>query len=244
MPAFASKAESLDRYVKNFSSSLVCFETLVAGGAHPMFSMMHEPYMQGKERMLYDYRTSILKYHGVDVTRLPTRHRIVLVNKTRALRRSLRGIKNLHEVEQFLRSSYPMIPIDVIDWNKYTFREQMHELYRTTILITPCGGISTIIPFLADGSHAIVMDIYVNEQAYLKGEKYQVGESASMDAGFLNHFPHVRKLYYQIRSNHDYVLDFLGASNTRYDASILVNMTRLKELIDTSLYESPIELEK
>lgn len=60
----------------------------------------------------------------------------------------------------------------------------------------------------------------------------------------LNHFPHVRKLYYQIRSTNDYVLDFEGASNTRYDASIIVNMTRLKELIDTSLYESSIELEK
>ena len=241
VPAFASKAESLDRYVKNFSSSLVCFETLVAGGGHQMFSLLNEPYTHGKEKLMYDYRTRILEYHGVDVTRLPTRHRIVLVNKTRALRRSLRGIKNLHEVEQFLRSSYPKIPIDVIDWNKYTFREQMHELYRTTILITPCGGISTIIPFLAEGSHAIVMDYYVNQHAYTKGEKYNIGESASMDAALLNFFPHVHKLYYQIRRSEDYVLDFSGALNPRYDASVVVNTTRLKELIDISLNENNLQ---
>ena len=56
----------------------------------------------------------------------------------------------------------------------------------------------------------------------------------------LNHFPHIRKLYYQVRSAEDYILDFPGASNTRYDASIMINMTRLKELIDVALQESSI----
>ncbi|CAF1377046.1 unnamed protein product, partial [Rotaria sordida] len=165
VPAFAAKVDSLDHYTNNFSSSLVCFQTLVAGGAKSMFSIGNEPYTHGKERLLYDYRTAILQYHGVNVSHLPSRHRIVLVNKTRALRRSLRAITNLIEVKHFIYLAYPKIQLDVIDWSKYTFTQQMHELYKTTILITPCGGISLIIPFLPEGTHAIIMDYYVNQQA-------------------------------------------------------------------------------
>ncbi|CAF5003839.1 unnamed protein product, partial [Rotaria sp. Silwood1] len=168
VPAFAAKFDSLDHYMINFSSPLVCFQTLIAGGAKSMFSIDNEPYTHGKERLLYDYRTAIPRYHGVNVSHLPTHHRIILVNKTRAWRRSLRAIKNLVEVKHFISSTYPKIQLDVIDWNKFTFAQQMHELYKTTILITPCGGISTIIPFLPDGTHAIIMDFYVNKQAYLK----------------------------------------------------------------------------
>ncbi|CAF5012475.1 unnamed protein product, partial [Rotaria sp. Silwood1] len=197
VPAFAAKFDSLDHYMINFSSPLVCFQTLIAGGAKSMFSIDNEPYTHGKERLLYDYRTAIPRYHGVNVSHLPTHHRIILVNKTRAWRRSLRAIKNLVEVKHFISSTYPKIQLDVIDWNKFTFAQQMHELYKTTILITPCGGISTIIPFLPDGTHAIIMDFYVNKQAYAKGARYKIGESASMDAALWNYFPHIRKLYYQ-----------------------------------------------
>ncbi|CAF3771917.1 unnamed protein product [Rotaria sp. Silwood1] len=184
VPAFAANFDGLDHYMNNFRSPLVCFRTLVAGGAKPMFSIINEPYTNGKERLLYDYRTAILRYHGVNVSHVPSHHRIVLVNKTQALRRSLRSIKNLVEVKHFIHSTYPKIQLDVIDWSKYTFTQQMHELYKTTILITPCGGISTIIPFLPDGTHAIVMDFYVNKQAYRKDARYAIGESASMDGAF------------------------------------------------------------
>ncbi|CAF4170846.1 unnamed protein product, partial [Rotaria sordida] len=165
VPAFAGKVDSLDHYTNNFSSSLVCFQTLVVGGAKLVFSIDNESYTHGKERLLYDYRTAILQYHGVNVSHLPFRHRIVLVNKTRALHRSLHAITNLIEVKEFIYLAYPKIQLDVIDWSKYTFTQQMHELYKTTILITPCGDISTIIPFLSEGTHAIIMDFYVNKQA-------------------------------------------------------------------------------
>ena len=118
----------------------------------------------------------------------------------------------------------------------------MHELYKTTILITPCGGVSMIAPFLPKGTHAIIMDFYVNSNAYLKGERYEIGESGSMDAALFNYFPHFRKLYYQVRSASDYHLDFPNASNTRFDASIIINMTRLKELIDVAIEESSISV--
>ncbi|CAF4445017.1 unnamed protein product [Rotaria sp. Silwood2] len=240
IPAFAAKFDSLHHYMNNFSSHVVCFRTIVAGGGIPVFSLEYEPYINGKERLLYDFRTAILRYHGVNVSHLPSRHRIILVNKTQSKRASLRAIKNLAEVEHFIHSTYPKIQLDVIVWNKYTFTQQMHELYKTTILITPCGGISTIIPFLPEGTHAIVTDFYVNERAYSKIARYAVGESAAMDASFLNYFPHVRKLYYQVRSDKDYVFDFPTGINSRTEASIIINTTRLQELIDTALQESSL----
>ena len=242
VPAFAAKFDALDRYVDNFSSSLVCFQSVVAGGSKSMFSIDTESYKHGKERILYDYRTAILQYHGVNLSQLPTRHRILLVNKTRALRRSLRAIHNLVQVKRFIQLTYPKIQLDVINWNDFTFTQQMHELYKTTILITPCGGISMIAPFLPKGTHAIIMDFYVNSNAYWKGERYEIGESGSMDAALFNYFPHFRKLYYQVRSASDYHLDFPNASNTRFDASIIINTTRLKELIDVAIEESSISV--
>ncbi|CAF1442451.1 unnamed protein product [Rotaria sordida] len=116
VPVFAAKVDSLDHYTNNFSSPLVCFQTLVASGAKPIFSIDHEPYTHGKEKLLYDYRTVILQYHGVNISDLPSRHRIVLVNKTRAMHRSLRAISNLVEVKHFIKSTYPQIQLDVIDW--------------------------------------------------------------------------------------------------------------------------------
>ncbi|CAF2144734.1 unnamed protein product [Rotaria magnacalcarata] len=187
IPAFAAKVDSLDNYMNNFSSPLICFQTIVAGGAQPVFSIDHESYTHGKETLLYDFRTAVLRYHGINVLNLPKRHRIVLVNKTNALRKSLRAIKNLIEVKQFINVTYPEIQLDVIDWSRYSFSQQLHELYKTTILITPCGGISAIIPFLPEGTHAIVMDYYVNKAAYLPGERYQVGESGSMEAALWYH---------------------------------------------------------
>ncbi|CAF4500830.1 unnamed protein product [Rotaria sp. Silwood2] len=184
IPAFAAKVDSLDNYMNNFSSPFVCFRTIVAGGATAMFSIGNEAYTNGKERLLYNYRTAILRYHGVNISHLPSRHRIVLVNKTQTVHRSLRAIKNLAEVKHFIHSTYPKIQLDVIDWSKYTFTQQMHQLYKTTVLITPCGGISTIIPFLPEGTHAIVMEFYVNKNAYREPARYEVGESASMDGGF------------------------------------------------------------
>jgi len=238
VPAFASKVEEVHRYMDSFATDTICFRRVVAGGGTPMFSLDNEHLTSGKERYLYGYRTAILQYHGVDLSKPPTRHRIILVNKTASRRPALRAIKNLPDVLDFIQQTYPTIEVNVVEWHKMTFTEQMKELYKTTILITPPGGVSCIVPFLPKGAHAIIMDYYVNEKAHLPGERWNVGESASMDAGLWNYFPHIRKLYYQVRGLHDFEFVPKNATDSRHDVTIVINMDRLKELIDTAIENS------
>ncbi|CAF5005764.1 unnamed protein product [Rotaria sp. Silwood1] len=118
------------------------------------------------------------------------------------------------------------------------FRKQMHELHSTTVLITPCGGVSSTVPFLPKGAHAIIMDYYVNKAAYRPAAIWKLGESGSMDSAIWNYFPHIRKLYYQVRDPSDFEFAFPGAINSRYDVQIIIKMPRLKELIDTAIQNS------
>jgi hypothetical protein len=118
----------------------------------------------------------------------------------------------------------------VVEWHKVPFPKQIELLLNTTILISPAGGVSMIAPFLPHGAHAILMDYYVNHSGF----GFNAGSSASMEGMLLNHFPHFKKDYYQIYGPPDYVFDFPGASDTRNDASILVNVTRLHLLIESA----------
>ena len=144
-----------------------------------------------------------------------------------------RAIVNLKEIASFIRLTYPTIYSEVVEWHTVSIKKQIEKLLNTTILITPCGGVSLIIPFLPHGAHAIVMDYYVNKAV----RRFRIGESGSMDGAFLNHLSHVRKQYYQVYGPNDYKFDFQGATNTREQLPIVVNMTRLKLLIDKALEE-------
>lgn len=42
--------------------------------------------------------------------------------------------------------------------HRLSMAHQMEKVAHASVLITPCGGVSMIIPFLPDGAHAIVMD--------------------------------------------------------------------------------------
>ena len=130
----------------------------------------------------------------------------------------------------FVKITYPQIPVDVIEWHKLSFPKQVELLLNTTILISPPGGVSMIVPFLPHGSHAILMDYYAPQGGF----GFEPGSSASMEGMLLNHFPHFKKDYYQIYGPQDFVFDFPGASNTRDNASILVNTTRLHLLIESA----------
>ncbi|CAF1481680.1 unnamed protein product [Didymodactylos carnosus] len=67
------------------------------------------------------------------------------------------------------------------------------------------------------------------------------GDSASMEGVVWNHFPHLTKLYYQVRNESDYVWDIPNIRDTRNYASVVVKMPRLKELIETALENSAFE---
>jgi hypothetical protein len=137
----------------------------------------------------------------------------------------------LKAVEEFIRTKYPTISFEVVEWHKVPFAKQIEMLLNTTILITPSGGVSARAPFLPRGGHAIIMDYYAT-RAMLN---QRPGNSATLEGEFHNYFPHYHKDYYQLYNTNEFVWDFPGATDTRDDASVIVNMTRLSLLIDKAL---------
>ena len=227
-----------ETYVKSFKTKYVCFDSLIAGGQLSVVSKPQIKENHGREALFYNWRSKIIRYSRFDPDFVPRKHHIVITNKsysmwTRPGSKMHRAIVNLKEVASFIELTYPTICSEVIEWHTISINKQIEKLLNTTILITPCGGVSLIIPFLPHGAHAIVMDHYVNKAA----RGFRIGESGSMDGGFLNHISHVRKQYYQVYGPNDYKFDFPGATDTREHSSILVNMTRLKLLIDKALEE-------
>ncbi|CAF3689150.1 unnamed protein product [Adineta steineri] len=225
-------------YVKSFHTKHVCFDRLIVGGQLSVFPKPRIKENHGREALFYNWRSKIIKYNGFDPNFVPQKHHIIITNKsvsawTRPNSKLHRAIFNLEEVEKFIKLTYPTISVDVVEWHTIPFNKQIEKLLNTTILITPCGGVSLILPLLPNGAHAIVMDYYATVAVH----GFSIGESGSMEGALLNHIAHVRKQYYQIYGKQDYEFDFPGATDAREASSIIVNMTRLQLLIDKALEE-------
>ncbi|CAF1045362.1 unnamed protein product [Adineta steineri] len=229
-------------YMKSFNTKYVCFDTLIVGGQMTILKNPQTKENYGREALFYNWRSKIIQYNGFDPNFIPKKHHIIITNKSDSLwmhsdAKRYRAIANLEEVEKFIRYTYPNISTEVIEWHTIPFDKQIEKLLHTTILITPCGGVSLILPMLPHGAHAIVMDYYVTMPLH----GFQVGQSGSLDSAFLNHISHVRIQYYQIYGPNDYQFDFPEGRNPRNDASIVINMTRLQLLIDKALEEMEFE---
>ncbi|KAI9334095.1 hypothetical protein BDR26DRAFT_1009801 [Obelidium mucronatum] len=170
-------------------------------------------------------------------------HRIVITNKTETLKKNIdgglaknRGISNLNQVVSWVKSRYPSVKVDVVEWQKLGIKEQLELLQSTTVFITPCGGVSTLLPFLPEGAHAIIIDYYERNGDLWYGT--QPNTSVSMEAPMWNHFPHVKKLYYQVWGKDDLVSDVANKTveeaDWRYEVSTKINLERLEKLIEAA----------
>ncbi|CAF1157411.1 unnamed protein product [Adineta steineri] len=225
-------------YIESFNTEYVCFDSLIVGGQLSVFPKPQIKENHGREALFYNWRSKIIEYNGFNPKFVPKKHHIIITNKSHSIAarpgsKRHRAIANLQEVENFVRNTYPNISTEVVEWHTIPFDKQIEKILHTTILITPCGGVSLILPMLPHGAHAIVMDYYVTDPDH----GLLLGQSGSMEGAFLNHISHVRKQYYQIYGPKDYEFDFPGANNAREAASIIVDMTRLQLLIDKALEE-------
>jgi hypothetical protein len=208
----------------------VCFEQLQVGGSIGVFQQAHRGHNRGREALFRGFRDNVLRYHGIDPMSTPKKHKIVLVRKTSFTFK--RDIKNLDEVAEFLKKAYPDIESTIVDFSTMTVPEQLKLLMSTTILITPCGGVSATLPFLPEGSHAIITDFYVSKTQY----GFTEGESGSMEGGLWNHWAHFTKDYYQVREKGvDYELEGDDVTDTRWYASTIIRLDRIKDMIDGAL---------
>lgn len=222
-------------YLASLNTKYVCFDKIMLGGQLTLFDKRSVAENVGREQLLFNWRSRILEYHQYDPFFVPKHHHIVITNKSYSLwtgnKTGRRNILNLDDVVTFVKTTYPNITVDTIEWHKVSFSKQLAILLNTTILISPCGGVSMNAPFLPIGSSAIIMDYYVTDPTIYQ---FKPGSSASMEGSLHNHFSHYRKLYYQVYGPQDYVFDVTGTNDTRNLASIMVNMSRLHLLLETA----------
>ena len=97
--------------------------------------------------------------------------------------------------------------------------------------ISPCGGISMILPFLPEGAHAILMNYMVGPRDATRHGECE-GCSWSMEAELWRHVRHVHKQYYQVWSARDFARGRPGR-----DASVKVDLKRMERLVAAALHD-------
>ncbi|ORY43480.1 hypothetical protein BCR33DRAFT_262263 [Rhizoclosmatium globosum] len=233
--------QDLETYTASLQKPNICFDQLLVGGNQLRFFQNAFFRNIGHEPLFYSLRNRILQSHGIDPSQPPSRHRIVFTNKTETLKMALegntlaknRGIQNLAEAVAHIKKLYPTTQVDVIEWQKLDMAAQLQLMHSTTIFISPCGGVSTLLPFLPEGAHAIIVDYFDRV-----GDSYygtRAGTSVSMEAPMWNYIPHVKKLYYQVWGPQDLVSDVEGKKvedvDWRYEVSTKIDLGSWRGLL-------------
>ena len=231
------QVEDYHEYAESWSNlnSPMCFTTLLVGGYGTSFFGGDTTEHRAADPTLYEYRAQALRAIGLNPDSVPRTHHIVLVEKSQSNRGAMHDIANIIEVERFLRMTYPEIRITVIDWKDIGLTDQLELLMSTTVIISPAGGVSTLLPFLPNGAHAILMDFPLIEEE--GGSK-----SVSMEGGFWDHWSHIKNDYYIVNKSEQYVWqEGCDASkedcNLRDHARVVIDVTQLQLLIDGAFAE-------
>ena len=207
------------------SSRYVCFERLLVGGTFDSFNS--DDLNDGKEPLIALYRARVLAWHGVPFSIAPRRHRILLVQKD-----GRRGIHNFRAVRRHISARFGRVAeVRVTSFSGLPMAEQLSLVAGTTVAISPCGGISMILPFLPQGAHAILMNYMLGPHEPRRHGECD-GCSWSMEAELWRHVRHVHKQYYQVWGPRDFAKGQPGR-----DAAVRVDVARLENLVAAALMD-------
>jgi len=207
----------------------VCFDKLLVGGTFDSFN--REELNVGKEPLIALYRARVLAAHGISPTAPPSSHTITIVAK-----KGRRAIANVRRVAAAVRAEFGSVAeIVLTDWAGMSMAEQLRLVASTTVAVSPCGGISMLLPFLPQGAAAVLVNYMLGE-----GEEARHGEcdpaaggcSWTMEAELWRHVRHVTKVYYQVTGPDDFARGRPGR-----DESVRVDPARLLPLIGAAIRE-------
>lgn len=209
----------------------VCFEHLMVGGTYGAFD--EERNNIGKEPYVRFYRKVLLAWHGVNPLDRPKSHQILLVFK-----KGQRRIVNFNAVASKVAEEFQNLAHTCYTgFADATVSDQLRMMQKTTVAVSPCGGISMMLPFLPEGSFVILMNYAVRlslfSQLLKRGPHGECSEcSWTMEAEFWRHVPHVNKMYYQVFQPSDFENGEIGRAS-----SIIVDPDRLNNLIRSAIHE-------
>jgi len=151
------------------NTEFICFDKFIIANAQDISQRSFRYYIVYEQKSVnfikssiyFDYRNHILQYYELDPLTIPQQHQIVLFKKTFPFSKAQkfpRSIGHLSEIDTHLHQQYPNIDIQTVAIAEIPFKQQLELMLQTSILITPPGGISTLIPFVPMGAHVIVLD--------------------------------------------------------------------------------------
>ena len=145
-PDFATRVTG-----KQSAGDLVCFEQLLAGNGPWGFQQS-----LGKAPSWWSYHAFYLSNLGVNPNRTPKKHRITV-----SIKKGKRGLANNDELVAYLKKEFPTYEIDALELKSLGgWKAELEYLLDTTVLITPCGGVSMSAMFLPHNSAMIIIDYF------------------------------------------------------------------------------------
>lgn len=241
------KLKVLPFFLRDTVGEYICFKKLivVAGWDTSMYTFrdgiagMRRPLDYLKPNLYVKFRRRVMDYYNVSDSNL-SEHRIVIFEKTKSdhTKITMRRISNSEEIATFITKTYPQIPLTIIDPSKLTMKDQLEMLQKTSILITPPGGISTTLPFLPTNANVILIDYKASEDHRL----FKINASVSMEADFWDSLSYLNKHYYQIFDESDF--EWIHPENLTTDSRKWTNSVlkteRIQKLINRCLARTPL----
>lgn len=181
---------------------LICFRSVLAGTGNLT--------RRGRATDALPYRAAIAE--RLDLQEEPYGHEdqvvITLLDKE-----GRRIIENYDEVMQMLQQRYPLARVQLMDFGKHpnlTMAEQVELMSETSILISPCGGLATVLAFLRPGATAIVMNFWHTH----------LNRSVMMEDAFYSNLEYLDLQYFPVSP-----ADYEGTSD-RPECELIANGTR------------------
>lgn len=167
----------------------------------------------------------------------PTTHRVLLVNKD-----GKRGIANHAEVLAFLQAGCDgqcaglgADAVRSVSFSTMTIRDQLALVSGATLALSPPGGVSMILPFMPEGSHAILVNYRLSPKdnrvrTHAGQLKLCASCSWTMETELWRHVRWVRKLPYQVWEPSDFAGGRVGR-----DSAVQIKLPRLAYLVRVAL---------
>lgn len=161
------------------ASGEVCFRQLVAGTTP--FGIIHHKGSTAHAVLVPQFRCALLTAHGLScglgraaaIQQGRATIHIIVTRKASGVHGPERGICNPEEAAGWLRDAFdsgshqpeaaygPLVRVRVIEWTSLgSVEAELKELSETSVVVSPCGGVSMMLGFLPAGAHAVISDYW------------------------------------------------------------------------------------
>ena len=174
----ATQPDLRERLGMAADAELVCFENVLTGNGPWGFQQS-----LGKSPSWWQYHAFYLSNMGVPYNHTPKKHRITV-----SIKDGKRSIFNSQQMVDHLKLAFPQHEVDAIElYQLGGWKQELTYLLDTTVLITPCGGVSMSSMFLPHGAALVVVDFWDVQKANTKGMEERLWSNLGYIRSF--HYP-------------------------------------------------------